>query len=312
MPDIAVHLWFDKEAGAAADFYTGLFPGSEIRSRTVIPGTPSGDTELVSLRLAGRSFQFISAGPLFKITPAVSFLVYCPTAAEVDRLWAGLSPGGLAMMELGSYPFSPRYGWIQDRFGVSWQVMLPGAFPPAGAAPAAAASPATAASPAAVSIAPTLMYTGAVAGRAEEAIEFYSGLFPDSGVDLVSRYGQDAEPNRPDFVNHAAFRLAGQRFAAMDSAYDHGFGFTEATSLMVECADQAEVDRYWSSLSADPAAEACGWLKDRYGLSWQIVPRRLGELMSAADAAGSARITAAFLKMKKFDIAALEAAARAP
>lgn len=106
----------------------------------------------------------------------------------------------------------------------------------------------------------------------------------------------------------APFTLEGQAFAAMDSARAHGFGFNEAISLMVQCATQEEIDSYWEKLSADPRAEQCGWLKDRFGVSWQVVPTRMNEIFREADPEARARVTKSFLKMKKFDIAELERA----
>jgi predicted 3-demethylubiquinone-9 3-methyltransferase (glyoxalase superfamily) len=132
MEKIRPHLWFDKEAVEAAEFYCSTFPNSRVTNVTTLHGTPSGDTDIVSFDLLGQSFMAISAGPLFKFTPAVSFLVSCGTKEEVDSLWKELSEGGAALMPLDSYPFSERYGWTEDRFGLSWQIMLAGEGEPVG------------------------------------------------------------------------------------------------------------------------------------------------------------------------------------
>lgn len=292
MQKIVPHLWFDKEAAEAARFYCKIFVNSAILNETRLGGTPSGDVELLSVRIAGLEFQMISAGPYFRFTPAISFLVSCDSDGEVDRLWASLNEGGRALMPLDEYPFSPRYGWTEDRYGLSWQIMHDGG------------------RRAAPKITPTMMFTGDRCGKAEEAILLYASTLPDSELLDVLRYGVGAEPDAPDSVKHAAFRLCGQEFAAMDSAYDHRFGFNEAISFMVRCDSQEEIDRYWSALSAVPEAEQCGWLKDRFGVSWQIVPSAMEALMSEADDEGKARITRAFLAMKKFDLPELEKAAR--
>jgi predicted 3-demethylubiquinone-9 3-methyltransferase (glyoxalase superfamily) len=287
MQKIVPHLWFDTQAVEAARFYTALFPGSAVRGHTVLAETPSGTVDHVELTLGGLEFQFLAAGPQFSINPSVSFLVNCATAAEVDALHAGLAPGGVEMMALGTYPFSPRYAWVKDRFGVSWQLMFR-----EGPVPVPR-------------IVPAQMFTGTNAGRAQEALGFYTGVFGGS-VEMISRYGTGFEPNTPDMVNHAAFTLGCQSFALMDSAFDHGFTFNEAVSYLVSCEDQGEIDRLWNALSADPGAEACGWLKDRYGFSWQIVPREMGDLLKGEAAP---QVTAAFLKMKKLDLAELRRAA---
>jgi predicted 3-demethylubiquinone-9 3-methyltransferase (glyoxalase superfamily) len=287
---IVTHLWFDKEAGEAARFYTSIFPNSKVTSSTTLENTPSGTVELVSFELAGQTFSAISAGPLFKFNPSISFQVACETKAEVEALWEQLAPGGQVLMELGEYPFSERFGWIQDRYGLSWQVMSTGGRPPR------------------QKITPMLMFVGEQVGKAEEAIDLYTRLFPDSRIDNIQRYGQGQEPDKAGTVQQAAFTLAGQGFAAMDSAYEHGFAFNEAISFMVSCDSQAEIDRYWEMLSAVPEAEQCGWLKDKFGVSWQIVPARMDEMMRTGNQEQINRVTEAFLAMKKFDIAALERA----
>jgi predicted 3-demethylubiquinone-9 3-methyltransferase (glyoxalase superfamily) len=143
--------------------------------------------------------------------------------------------------------------------------------------------------------------------QAEEAARFYTTLFDDSEITEVTRM-PEGTPGPADQVMLVTFRLAGQGFMALNGGPD--FGFTEAISLYVRCADQAEVDRLWSALTADGGEESmCGWLKDRYGLSWQIVPDRLGELLADPDAERAQRAMQAMLKMQKIDVAALEAAA---
>ena len=157
-------------------------------------------------------------------------------------------------------------------------------------------------------IIPTLMFVGDVCGKAEEAIRFYATVFDDAKVGDIMRYEKGEEPDKEGTVKYAPFQLEGQRFAAMDSARMHDFNFNEAVSLIVHCENQAEIDRYWAALSAVPASEQCGWLKDRYGVSWQIVPTRMDEMLKDKDPEKLARVTEAFLKMKKFDIAKLEEA----
>jgi predicted 3-demethylubiquinone-9 3-methyltransferase (glyoxalase superfamily) len=142
---------------------------------------------------------------------------------------------------------------------------------------------------------------------AEAAITYYTELIPDSEVVSIGRY-PDEVPGMGGKVMHAHFRLAGRDHYAMDAGAQ--FPFTEAISLYVACSDQAEVDRYWSALTADGGEEQpCGWLKDRWGLSWQIIPDRLTELIRDPDPERSHRAVQAMLGMTRIDIAALEAAA---
>lgn len=291
MDRITPHLWFDTQAKEAGAFYTSVFEGSRVKSTTTLHNTPSGSVDIVVIELAGQEFTLLSAGPLFKFTPAISFLVQCETKEEVDRLWGGLSHGGMVMMELGAYPFSERYGWTADRYGVSWQVMFAGD------------------QPVRQTITPALMFTGKVAGKADEAIAFYTSVFHDSGTGFSMRYGPGEEPDKEGTLKYAAFTLEGQEFAAMDSAHPHGFAFNEAISLIVHCDTQEEIDYYWDKLSADPKAEQCGWLKDKFGVSWQVVPDEMDAMLATNDQAKIDRVTEAFLKMKKFDLAKLREAA---
>jgi predicted 3-demethylubiquinone-9 3-methyltransferase (glyoxalase superfamily) len=296
---ITPHLWFDTQARDAAAFYCSVFPDSRITHLTQLHATPSGDCDVVSFVLWGQPFMAISAGPLFRFSPAVSFFAgFDPgrdadARAKLDALWDALADGGTVLMELGEYPFSKRYGWVQDRFGVSWQLILGN--------PAGDARP---------PIVPSLLFTGAVAGRAEEAGAFYRSVFADSREGQLVRHPEGPGPDKAGTVMFSDFRLGPTWFAAMDSAHPHGFAFNEAISFIVTCADQAELDRHWAALSSDPASEQCGWCKDRFGLSWQVQPKVLGELMQSGDAALVDRVTRAFLPMKKLDAAAIEAAAR--
>lgn len=290
MQKIAPHLWFDKEAAQAAEFYTSVFKDSKITSVTTLHDTPSGDTDIVSFVLSGLSFMAISAGPLFKFNPSVSFLVACQTTAEVHTLWNRLVEGGRPLMPLDSYPFSERYGWLEDPYNLSWQIMYVGD------------------RQVTQKITPTLMFVGKVCGKAEEAINFYASVFKNAKVGEILRYGRGEEPDKAGSVKHAAFTLEGQSFGAMDSARGHDFSFSEAISFVVSCDTQNEIDYHWARLSAVPEAEQCGWLKDRYGLSWQIVPGEMGTMLQVGDKKQIARVTEAFLKMKKFDIAKLREA----
>ncbi|HXH51225.1 MAG TPA: VOC family protein [Terriglobia bacterium] len=290
MQKITPHLWFDKQAKEAAEFYTTVIPGSRITRVNTLHNTPSGDCDLVWFELSGQPFAAISAGPLFQFNPSVSFHIRCNTKGEVDAMWEKLSEGGKVLMPLGSYPFSERFGWTEDRYGLSWQVIYVGG------------------GEITQRVTPVLTFVGKECGKAEEAINFYASVFDAPPPMVFARYGKEAEPDKEGTVQYAQFTLLGQEFGAMDSAREHDFAFNEAISLIVPCDNQEEIDACWEKLSADPKAEQCGWLKDKYGLSWQITPTILGQLMASPDQNQVARVTEAFLKMKKFDIAELQRA----
>lgn len=298
MQTITPHLWYDKEAREAAEFYTTLFPDSAITNVTTLHDTPSGDCDVVSFQLSGYAFQAISAGPLFKFNPSVSFMVnFDPSqdpdaTTRIDAVWAKLVDGGQVLMPLDTYPFSERYGWLQDKYGLSWQLILTN--------PEGEERP---------PIIPSLLFVGDVCGKAEAATDLYLSVFKNARRGALSRYPAGMEPDREGTVMFTDFQLEDQWFAAMDSAHTHDFAFNEAISFIVHCDTQEEIDHYWQALSAVPEAEQCGWLKDAYGVSWQIVPTAMDAMLASGDQAKIARVTEAFLSMKKFDLAALTQAA---
>lgn len=294
---VVPHLWFDTQAVEATNFYCSIFHNSQINNVTTLHGTPSGDCDIVSFNLAGHEFMAISAGPYFQLNPSISFMLnFDPSQDEnaqqhLNELWENLLPGAKVLMELGEYPFSKRYGWIEDRFGVSWQLILTNA--------AGEVRP---------FIVPSFLFCGAVCGKAEEASDLYISLFKDAKRGTVARYPAGVSPNEEGTIMFTDFMIENQWFAAMDSAHNHAFGFNEAISLVVRCETQEEIDFFWEKLSAVPASEQCGWLKDRYGISWQIVPTLMQKAFQDGTPEQIDRLTKTFLPMKKLDINTLQAA----
>ena len=288
---IIPHLWFDKEAVEAADFYASTFPNSKVTFKTQIKDTSSGDCDIVNFEIMGFGFQAISAGPLFKFNPSISIMVNFDPSQDkdarrrIDEVWEKLSEGGKALMPLDKYPFSERYGWIQDKYGFSWQLIY--------TQPQGEERPL---------IIPSLLFVSDTCDKAREATDFYLYVFKNSKRGAIAIYPAGMEPNKEGAVMFTDFTLEGQWFAAMDGSTDmHNFKFNEALSFMVNCEDQNEIDHFWEKLSAVPGAERCGWVKDKYGVSWQIVPHNMGELMSK----NPEKTTPVMLKMKKIIIADL-------
>lgn len=298
MQKITPHLWFDKEAKEAAEFYCSVFPNSKITNITSLHDTPSGDVDTVTFEFLGYRFMAISAGPFFNLNPSISIMVNFDPSQDkdartrIDEIWGKLSEDGKVLMPLDNYPFSERYGWIQDKYGFSWQLIYTN--PEGDERPL---------------ILPSLLFVTDTCDKAEEATDFYLSVFRNAKRGAIARYPSGMEPNKEGAVMFTDFKLEGQWFAAMDgSAAMHDFAFNEAVSLMVSCRDQEEIDYYWEKLSAVPEAEQCGWLKDRFGVSWQIVPIVMDDMMASGNHEKITRVTQAFLKMKKFDIAELEKA----
>jgi predicted 3-demethylubiquinone-9 3-methyltransferase (glyoxalase superfamily) len=288
-------LWMDDQAEQAAALYTRLFAGGRIVAVSHYPesidnpsGKLRGSVLTVEFEIAGMRFTALNGGPIFKINPTISFFVHAETQVEADRLFAALAEGGKVLMPLGSYPWSERYGWVADRFGVSWQVIT-GRSVTGGA-----------------TIVPCLMFAGGQHGKAETALRTYTQIFPNGRIEGLERYAAGEGPTGT--IKHGRCSLAGQSLVAMDSHIDHGVSFDEGLSLQVMCSDQAEIDRYWEALGKDGKPGPCGWLKDRFGLSWQVVPGNIAQLLTSKDTAARDRAFAAMMRMGKPDVAALQAA----
>jgi predicted 3-demethylubiquinone-9 3-methyltransferase (glyoxalase superfamily) len=268
-------IWFNANAKEAAKFYTGVFKDSHVISDSPLA---------VLLGISGQNLMLLNGGPEFTPNPSVSLYTLFDDEKELNEAWDKLIIGGFAMMALDMYPWSNRYGWLQDKYGISWQLSLRKheGFNQ--------------------KISPALMFTGEHSGKAREAISLYTALFPSSGIIVVNEY-DEKDPDITGTVKHAQFRLFDRVFIAMDSSFPHPFAFNEGISFVVECDDQAEIDFFWEKLTEGGEESQCGWLKDRYGVSWQIIPAILRDLIS--DPERSQRVVQAFLKMKKFDISKL-------
>lgn len=291
MPQIIPHLWFDNQVQEAVALYSTHLPHSKINSATQLEGTPSGDVALLDFTLMQKPFQAINGGPYFTFNEAISLMVGLPTAEAVENLYQTLSPGGQVLMPLQEYPFSERYAWFTDRYGLHWQLMV------------------DAAQDARRNLRPVLLFGAHQCGLAEAAMGYYASIFPNSQKGTVSYYAPGEAQSPSAKINYAELRIGDFDLVLMDHGYGGTNSFNEAISFIVLCKDQAEIDAYWDQLSHDPEAEQCGWLKDQFGVSWQIVPENMQIYMQGPKEA-VARVTEAFLGMKKFDLKALEAAYR--
>lgn len=289
MKKITPHIWFDTQAKEATAFYAKVFKNSHVDNVSQIKDTPSGDCDVVTFTLAGQGFMAISAGPIFKLNPAISFFTVFDNEEEIKKVWDALIDGGKALMAYDTYPWAHKYGWLEDKYGLSWQLSWSDHHRMD------------------QKITPMLMFTQGAVGKAKEALQMYTEIFPNSKIETVVPY-IEGDGDKVGYIKHSQFTLNGQLFMAMDSSYDHKFTFNESISFIVPCETQKEIDMYWEKLSAVPAAEQCGWLKDKFGVSWQIVPTVMDEMMTKGTGEQRERVTKAFMQMKKFDIAALQRA----
>jgi predicted 3-demethylubiquinone-9 3-methyltransferase (glyoxalase superfamily) len=271
-------LWFNGNAEEAARFYCGILKDSSVKVCTPM---------VVTFELCGKQFMGLNGGPMFKPNPSISFFIKCETVDETNDTWNKLSEGGKALMPIDKYPWSERYGWIQDKFGFTWQVMVHDGKDNK------------------QTVCPSMLFTKEKFGKAEEAVKLYTSVFKNSNIDVLIPYpAGDANAGK---VMFSEFKLNGYNIVAMDGPGNHEYTFNEAVSLVVNCDTQDEIDYYWNKFTTDGGVESqCGWLKDKFGVSWQIVPSVLGKLMTGPAAP---RVMQAFMKMKKFIIADLEKAA---
>ena len=286
-------LWFDNQAEEAAKFYVSLFPNSSIghiirygKEGFEYHRQPEGAVMSVDLNLSGLGFTALNGGPKFFPNPSITFFVACENKEEVDRLYIRLSENGNVLVPLGSYDWSERYAWVQDQYGLAWELMP--------CQPEHIAQ----------KITPSLVFTRS--GRAEEAIRFYTSVFENSAIAGILKY-KKGETEPEGTVKHAMFTLLGQQFMALDySSFD--FTFNEAITIIVNCDTQAKIDYYWSKLTEGGEEGPCGWLKDKFGVSWQIEPVQLSEMLRDPDKEKVRKVSEAFMKMNKFDIKTLEEA----
>ena len=274
-------IWCDGTADEAAQFYADVFRDTSIAEQA--PGIAA------TVSIHGFRLSLINGGNQYAPNPSISCILnFDPllfggeeqARTYLDELYKRLSTGGV-LMELGEYPFSPRYAWVRDRFGMTWQLMLTD--PDGDPRPF---------------IIPSFMFGGTNHAHAEEATDAWITLFDNSRRGALYRY-EEGGPLDAGTVMFTDFTLRGTWMAATDSGAFHDFTFTPGVSIIVSCRDQEEIDRYWAGLSAVPEVERCGWCIDRWGVSWQVVPHNIAELM--ANAATRDKI----LHMGKIDLAKL-------
>ena len=268
-------LWFNGQAQEAARFYGSIFGNVKVLDENPL---------VIVFELDGVEIMGLNGGSRFQFNPSISFFVTCETDKEVQHYWERLTVGGQVLMPLDKYDWSENYGWCNDKYGLSWQIYK-GRM-----------------SDVNQRIVPLLMFANKQYGNAEKAVNYYSSLFENSRIEGIMHYGSE-NPATEGKVMHAQFVLNDRVFMAMDAPGEHPFEFNEAVSFVVECDTQEEIDKYWDAFTKNGQESMCGWCKDEFGVSWQIIPAVLKDLM--ADPDKRQRVTEAFLKMKKMELAVL-------
>jgi predicted 3-demethylubiquinone-9 3-methyltransferase (glyoxalase superfamily) len=264
-------LWFDNQAKEAATLYCSIFKNSKIITETPV---------VTTFELNGKKIIGLNGGPMFQITPSISLTINCDSVEETNRVWNILIEGGSALMEIDKYPWSESYGWLKDKFGLTWQISSTGK------------------KDGDLRILPSMLFTNSQFGRGKEAIDFYSSVFADSSTNVMVLY-PEGDPNEGK-VMYSEFSLNQSEIIIMDGPGDHPFKFNEGVSFVVECENQQEIDYYWEKLTEGGEESMCGWLKDKFGASWQIVPKILMELM--ADPVKAPIVFESFKNMRKLEI----------
>jgi predicted 3-demethylubiquinone-9 3-methyltransferase (glyoxalase superfamily) len=276
---IIPNLWFNGNAEEATGFYASVFPDARILTASHYPESReegladfqldmAGKILTVDFEIAGFLFTAINAGPEFTPNPSISTFITLDSKQEIDELWGKLATGGKVLMELMKYPFSEYYGWVQDKYGISWQLILNN--------PEGDQRP---------KVMPSLLFTQDKHGKAEEAIRFYTAVFKKSEIGQMSRRSEDVPMAKAGTLEFGDFAIENTWIAAMDGGVEHDFTFSEGVSLVINCKNQEEIDYYWQQLTAEGGEESvCGWLRDKYGVSWQVVPYNMEELMKRPDA----------------------------
>lgn len=266
-------LWFDNRAQEAAAFYCKHLANTKIRSQSPI---------VTEISVSGQNVVLLDGGPKYQPNASISFFYICEGNENIDEIWKAFAKDGEILMPLDKYDWAERYGWVNDKYGISWQFST-GKIEDVGQ-----------------KLTPCLMFTGKQYGRAEEAMNHYSSIFGDFKLDGILRLGENEQPDELGKVKHAQLSLDGNKFMFMDSAQPHNVKFSEGVSLTIHCDTQEEIDYYWEQLTEGGQESMCGWLKDKFGVSWQVVPNIINQLMN--DPAKAGKAAKAFMEMRKFDI----------
>lgn len=266
-------LWFNAKAKEAAQFYFETLLNTKIIAESPM---------VVDIEVDGSRITCLDGGSMYTPNPSISLSYTCVDEGELNRVWNAFADEGQVLMEIGSYPWSARYGWVNDKYGVSWQLILSDR------------------SESKQKITPALMFTREQYGRAEEAINFYTSVFQSSHIDGIYRYTADEAPDQEGKISHAEINLAGSKLMLLESALDHKFTFSEGVSLMIHCNSQSEIDHYWQKLTEGGKESMCGWLTDKFGVSWQVVPDLLTAIMQ--DPVKAPKAAQAFMQMRKIEI----------
>lgn len=271
--DAAIYpcIWFDHQAHEAADFYCHIFKRSRKLSRNDFAST---------FEINGSKFMTMNGGPKYKANQAISYYVYCDKEIEIERIYNLLKEDGQIIMPLDTYPWSEKYAWVCDKYGVSWQLDIDKIV-------------------SYQKIVPCLLFVNNKNEMVKESIDFYSSVIENSKILVEAPHSEESGMPKGSLL-FAQCKLNGVIFNFMSSTMHHDFDFSHGNSLVYECKDQMEIDHLWGKLGEHGVYERCGWLQDKYGVSWQVIPQILQKLV--ADPEKGQKVIQAFIPMTKFEI----------
>lgn len=263
-------LWFDNQALEAFEFYCSVFPNSMILEH---------NPTVVKASLSNQCFIGINGGPYFLPNPAISFTVICNSRQEITALWQKLILGGTSLIDLGHYAWNAYYGWVQDQFGYTWQLQLGNC------------------DKTKQHILPNLLFCGIHQNQCSQALQYYQKIFPDFQRHQLLRYPSGDLKGQ---IQDCMFSLNHLKFMAKDSPDQHIFDFNESVSFVIPCKTQQEIDYYWNYFTEHGSESHCGWCKDVFGISWQVIPENIAQILATQPKA-----LAALTRMNKIILADL-------
>jgi len=289
-------LWFDTQAEEVVEFYTSLFPNSLIKNilrygkeGKEIQKKPEGSVLTIDFTLDEVPFVALNGTPAFQHNESISLFVYCETDERINFLYEKFSESGSVNMPLDKYDWSSKYAWVKDKFGVSWQLDI-------------------SKSNSSQKIVPSLLFVNNKFNLIKNAANFYTSIFPDSKI-LIEQVFENINEIENGTLLFAQLSLNGYLINLMSGGkIKHNFDFNESISFIVNCNSQEEIDYYWSKLTEGGEEIECGWLKDKFGIFWQIVPEILNELL--VDSQKSDKVMREIFKMKKLELKKLLEAAK--
>lgn len=265
-------VWHNQTAREAAEFYQLVLPACSIIEENPVA---------VQLQVFDKKILLLNGGPQFMPNPSISFFLYARSAQEAKEIFEQLSEGGKVLMPFEKYPWAAQYGWIEDRYHTSWQITWDENYPQTG------------------ELKPSLLFANDVQGKAQEAIDFYSSVFPQHMTLQIERYPAETGATAGQIM-FSEIELEKQRFILMDSGIPHAFDFNEGVSFVLECNDQEEIDYYWEKFTGTGTESMCGWCSDQYNVFWQVIPRNFTSMIQSPQA------VEAFMKMRKIEIDVLK------